>query len=121
MQDTVAGVKRGMDWKRLLESVTDSVDEDLRLRNAYLAAENRILRQQINGRLPLTDSDRKALAEVGHKLGKNALAEIATVAMPATILAWHRQCAASKVDISAGPKSVGRPGTGSVKWEGLPI
>jgi len=98
-----------MDWKKLLGSVTESVDEDLRLRNAYLVAENRILRQQINGRVPLTDSDRKALAEIGQKLGKKALVEIATVATPDTILAWHRQCAAQKVDTSAAPKSVGRP------------
>ena len=109
MQDTVVGVKRGMDWKKLLGSVTESVDEELCLRNAYLVAENRILRQQINGRMPLTDSDRKALAEIGHKLGKKALAEIATVATPDTILAWHRQCAAPQVDNSAAPKSVGRP------------
>jgi putative transposase len=109
MQDTVAGIKRGMDWKKLLGSVTESVDEELRLRNAYLVAENRILRQQINGRMPLTESDRKALAEIGHKLGKKVLAEIATVATPDTILAWHRQCVAQKVDTSAAPKSVGRP------------
>jgi len=98
-----------MDWKKLLGSVTESVDEELRLRNAYLVAENRILRQQINGRVPLTDSDRKALAEIGQKLGKKALAEIATVATPDTILAWHRQFAAQKVATSAAPKSVGRP------------
>ena len=98
-----------MDWKKLLGSVTESVDEELRLRNAYLVAENRILRQQINGRMPLTDSDRKALAEIGQKLGKKALAEIATVATPDTILAWHRQFAAQKVATSAAPKSVGRP------------
>ena len=109
MQDTVAGVKRDMDWKKLLGSVTESVDEELRLRNAYLVAEKRILRQQINGRMPLTDSDRKALAEIGHKLGKKVLAEIATVATPDTILAWHRQFAAQKVATSAAPKSVGRP------------
>jgi len=53
-----------MDWKKLLGSVTESVDEGLRLRHAYLVAEHRILRQQINGRVPLTDSDRKALAEI---------------------------------------------------------
>jgi len=86
-----------MDWKKLLGSVTESVDEELRLRNAYLVAENRMLRQQINGRIPLTESDRKALAE------------IATVATPDTILAWYRQYAAQKVDTSAAPKSVGRP------------
>ncbi|HEY5866020.1 MAG TPA: helix-turn-helix domain-containing protein [Candidatus Tectomicrobia bacterium] len=98
-----------MDWKKLLGSVTESVDEELRLRNAYLVTENRILRQQINGRVPLTGSDRKALAEIGHKLGRKTLAEIATVATPDTILAWHRQFAAQQVDTSTAPKSVGRP------------
>ena len=57
-----------MDWKKLLGSITVSVDEELWLRNAYLEAENRILRQQIRGRVRLTDSDRKALAEIGKQL-----------------------------------------------------
>jgi hypothetical protein len=41
MEDLVAGVKRSMDWKQLLESITESVDEEVRLRNAYLYAERR--------------------------------------------------------------------------------
>src|SRR2546430_12854918 len=57
-----AEVKRDMDWKKLLGSIRESVDEELRLRNAYLAAENRILRQQIPGRVQLSPSDRQALA-----------------------------------------------------------
>jgi hypothetical protein len=76
-----------MDWQKLLGSITASVDEELRLRHTYLVAENRMLRQQISGRVHLTDSDRKALAELGQPLGKKALAEIATVAKPAAILA----------------------------------
>jgi len=100
---------RGMDWKKLLGSITESVDAELRLRNAYLVAENRILRQQISGRVQLTDSDRKALAEIGQKLGKKTLAEIATVAKPDTILAWHRTCTDRQCDRSQPPKSVGRP------------
>ena len=98
-----------MDWKKLLGSITESVDAELRLRNAYLVAENRILRQQISGRVPLTDSDRKALAEIGQKLGKKTLAEIATVAKPDTILAWHRRCADRQCDRSQPQKSAGRP------------
>jgi putative transposase len=98
-----------MDWKKLLGSITTSVDEELRLRNAYLVAENRILRQQITGRVQLTDSDRQALAEIGRKLGKKALAEIATVAKPDTILAWHRTCAGRQCDSCQPPKAVGRP------------
>jgi putative transposase len=46
-----------MDWKQLLASMTGSVDEELRLRNAYLAAENRVLRHHIKGRVPLTDAE----------------------------------------------------------------
>ena len=59
-----------MAWKQLLASITRSVDEELRLYNAYLVTENRILRQQITGRVPLSDGDRLALAEIGQKLGR---------------------------------------------------
>ena len=79
-----------MDWNKLLGSVTASVDEELRLRNAYLVTENRLLRQQISGRVHLTNSDRKTLAELGQQLGKKALEEMAMVAKPDTILTWHR-------------------------------
>jgi hypothetical protein len=98
-----------MDWKKLLRSITVSVEEELRVRNAYLIAENRILRQQIIGRVPLTDGERKTLAELGQQLGKQALAEIATVARPDTILAWHRAFADQPCDSSQPQKSVGRP------------
>ena len=69
-----------------------SVDEEIRLRNAYLVAENRILRQQSSGRGPLMDGDRRTLAALGQKLGRQALEEIATVAKADTLLAWHHQC-----------------------------
>src|SRR5215470_7730841 len=112
MEGVVVGVKRGMDWKTLLGSIAGSVDDELRLRNAYLQAENRILRQQIHGRMQLRDGDRKALAELGQQLGKKALAEIATIAKPDTILAWHRTLAALKVETSKAHTSVGRPRIG---------
>ncbi len=72
-------------------------------------AENRILRNQIDGRVQLTDSERKELAEIGTKLGKKALAEIATVAQPDTILAWNRKFANPNMPPSKPPQSVGRP------------
>jgi hypothetical protein len=80
-----------MAWKKLLGSITESVDEDLRLRNAYLAAENRLFRQQIKGQVHLTNAERKTLAEMGQQLGKQALEETATIAKRDTILAWHRK------------------------------
>jgi putative transposase len=62
-----------MDWKQLLAYITGSVDEELVLRNEYLVTENRLLRQQLTGRVHLTDAERKSLAEIGKKLGKKAL------------------------------------------------
>jgi hypothetical protein len=99
-----------MDWKQLLGHMTGAVDQELCLRNAYLTAENRILRHQIKARrVRLTDAERKTLAEMGQKLGRQALEEIATVAKPDTILAWRRTLVAQKCDGSKPCKSVGRP------------
>ena len=75
-----------MDWKKRLAYITGSVDEELLLRNEYLAAENRILRNQIKGRLRLTDGERKTLAEIGKKLGRKALEGLANIVTPDTIL-----------------------------------
>ena len=47
-----------MDWKTMLTYISGSVDEELLLRNEYLVAENRVLRNQIQGRLRLTDGKR---------------------------------------------------------------
>jgi hypothetical protein len=108
-EEAVVEVKTGMDWKNLLVSLRASVDQELELRNAYLATENRILRQQIKGRLQLNDSDRRVLAEIGSQLGKKALEEIATAAQADTILAWHRKCIEQQADTSEPHRSVGRP------------
>ena len=43
-----------MDWARILAYVTGMVDQELLARNEYLAAENRILKAQLKGRLKLS-------------------------------------------------------------------
>ena len=96
-----------MDWKTLLAYVTGSVDEHLLLRIEYLVAENGILRAQITGRLQLSDAERTTLAEIGKKLGKQALKEIAKAAKPDTILGWHRKLVAQKFDGSKQRKAPG--------------
>ena len=85
---------RRMDWKILLAYITGTVDQELLVRNEYLATENRILRNQIKGRVRLSDGERKTLGEIGQKLGKQALQEVATIVKPDTILRWHRQLVA---------------------------
>ena len=87
-----------MDWKTLLAYSTGSVDQEFLVRNEYWVAENRLLRQQITVRVRLRAGERKTLAEIGLKLGKQALKEIATIVQPDTILAWHRKLIAREFD-----------------------
>jgi putative transposase len=74
------------------------VDQQLLLRNEYLVAENRILKAQLQGRLRLSDAERAWLGEIGHRLGRKALSEVATAALPDTILRWYRRLVARKFD-----------------------
>jgi hypothetical protein len=71
-----------MDWTRILAYITGTVDQELFLRNEYLAAENRILRAQLKGRLKLSDAERATLGEIGSRLGRRALGEVANAALP---------------------------------------
>ena len=77
--------------------ITSSVDQELLLRNEFLTTENRILKNQIKGRLQLTDLERISLAQIGKRLGRMALAEVAQMVRPETILGWHRKVIARKV------------------------
>ena len=104
-------VERPRRWKTWLASITGTVDRELLLHNESLATENSMRRSQIKGRLRLNDGERQALAEMGQKLGKHALAEIATIVKPDTMLGWHRQCAAQKCDGSTQRTAPGRPMT----------
>ena len=97
-----------MDWKTLLAHITGTVNQELLLRNEYLVAENCILRNQLKGRLRLNDGERKALADIGQKLGKQALKEVTQMVKPGTILGWYRKLVAQKFDGSQQRKAPGR-------------
>jgi putative transposase len=96
-------------WVRLLTYVTGLVNQELLLQNEYLAAENRILRAHLPVRLRLSDPERSTLAEIGKRLGRKALAQVACVAKPDTILAWYRKLIAHKFDGSKHRTYPGRP------------
>src|SRR3989441_1664009 len=98
-----------MDWKHLLASITGTVDQELLVRNEYLVPENRLLRNQIKGRIRLSDGERKTLADIGQKLGRHALEEVAKIVMPDTMLGWHRKLVAQKCDGSQQRQAPGRP------------
>src|ERR1700704_2948663 len=91
---------RNSRWVRFLAYVTGSVNQELLLRNEYLAAENRILRAKLPARLRLSDPERSTLAEIGKRLGRKALRKVTCVAKPDTILGWYRKLIARKFDAS---------------------
>ena len=68
---------KGNMWVRLLTYLTAFVNQDLLLQNEYLAAENRILRTHLPARLRLANPGRSTLAEIGKRLGRKALAQVA--------------------------------------------
>jgi putative transposase len=74
---------------------------------AFLQEENRVLRSRLAGqRLRFEDGERRRLAELGHRLGRRVLAQVATLVTPDTILRWHRELVARKWTYRAGR---GRP------------
>jgi transposase InsO family protein len=85
------------------------VDQELLARNEYLAAENRIIKAQLKGRLKLSDAERGVLGEIGHRLGRQILADVATIAQPETILGWYRKLVVRKFDGSKARRGPGRP------------
>jgi putative transposase len=77
----------------------------------YLQAENRVLREQLgDGRLLLTDGQRRRLARRAKAIGRKGLFEISTLVTPDTLLRWHRRLIARKYDGSE-TRRPGRPKT----------
>jgi transposase InsO family protein len=81
----------------LLLAITGWLDRRERETLAYLIEENRILRRQVGlRRLRFTDEDRRRLAVRAHRLGRQALRDVATIVTPDTLLRWHRQLVTRK-------------------------
>ena len=94
---------------RILADIAGTVGQELPPRNEYPAAENRNVKARLKGRLRLSDAERAKLGEIGHRLGRKALGEVATAALPDTILAWYRRLVARKFDGSQKRRTPGRP------------
>jgi putative transposase len=95
----------------LVSTMAGWVNRDQQQVIDYLVEENRVLRGQLHGRrLRLTDAQRRRLAVLAQALGREALAGIARIVTPDTLLRWYRRLVARKYDGSRrrGP---GRPAT----------
>jgi hypothetical protein len=83
--DERSAMRDRFQWARLLAFVTGLVNQELLLRNEYLAAENRVFRAHLPSRLRLSDPERSTLAEIAERLGRKALRDITCVAKPVGI------------------------------------
>ncbi len=74
----------------------------------YLIEENRVLKDQLEGRrLRFTDEQRIRLAVKAKAVGRRLLKEIETIVTPDTLLAWHRKLIKKKWTYAR--KGPGRP------------
>ncbi len=85
------------------------VDEELLIRNEYLAAENEILKSKLDKPVKFNNAERIRLAKIGKRMSIKALEDVACIVKPETILKWFRNLVAKKFDGIANRGKVGRP------------
>ena len=84
-------------WQILVATMAGWISRQQDAVIEYLREENRVLKQQLGRkRLRLTDDQRRRLAVRGKAIGRRALAEVASLVTPDTILRWHRRLIAEK-------------------------
>src|SRR5215469_16656797 len=71
-----------MVWARLLAYASEAINRGLLLKNEYLVAQNRILKTRVKGRLVLFGGEKATPAEIGHRLGRKVLQDVAATAQP---------------------------------------
>jgi hypothetical protein len=74
----------------LITTIQKLFSEDLAKENDFLRQENKILRNKLGKRVPLTEADRWTLVRYDLCI-KERLAEVMTIVRPETLLAWNRR------------------------------
>ena len=98
-----------MESLEALALISGEVEEEILIRNEYLAAENEIMKSKFKGAVKFKDAERIRLAKIGKQMGLKALKDVACIVKPETIMGWHRILVAKKYDGSGFRKYPGRP------------
>lgn len=76
----------------------------------FLQTENRLIKERLRGRrIRFTDAERALLVRKAKAIGRKALLELDTMVSPDTLLRWHRQLIAQKLNFNHR-RHPGRPG-----------
>jgi putative transposase len=96
-------------WHILLATLCGLVNhcqqQIIEFQNAQIEA---LLKKQGTKRVLLDDEQRRLLGVKGHALGRKTLRELTTIVTPDTILRWHRELVAKKIN-SSDKRKPGRP------------
>ena len=93
-------------FRLVLISIAGWMNQEQQQAIEYLREENKVLREQLGGRrLRFTDEQRRRLAAKAKGLGRRALAAVATIVTPETLLAWHRKLIAPEVRWNRPPRA----------------
>jgi hypothetical protein len=97
-------------WQVFLTALAGWINRHKQAAIDFPREENRVLLEQLGDRrIRLTDDQRRRLAVPGKAVGRKALADLAGLVTPDTILAWHRKLVAAKWD-HRSRRGPGRPG-----------
>ena len=99
-------------WRLLLFALAGWLNRQQQVALDFQRSEIQVLLEIIGKkRLILNDDQRRRLAVKGKLVGRKALADLATIVTPDTILRWHRQLIAEKWDLqrTIGETTPGRP------------
>ncbi|MEN6384647.1 MAG: hypothetical protein ABFD79_05565 [Phycisphaerales bacterium] len=96
-------------WTMILTMLAGWINQHQQDVIEYLKAENAVLKEKLGKkRLILSDEQRRRLAVLAKRIGRNGLNEICGIFSPETLLKWHRMLVARKYDSSKN-RNMGRP------------
>jgi len=107
-------------WQLLIVALAGWLNRQQQAVVEYLRTENQVLKEKLGKRrVLLNDNQRRRLAVKAKVLGRKALAEIATIVTPDTLLRWHRVLVAKKWDYSERRKMDSSVASDICLWTGM--
>jgi transposase InsO family protein len=96
-------------WTMILTMLAGWINQHQQDAIEYLKTENAILKEKLGKkRLILSNEQRRRLAVLAKRIGRNGLNEICGIFSPETLMKWHRMLIARKYDSSKN-RNMGRP------------